>query len=150
MVGRLMKSSHKSVRNTNRLDREDNFPVNAAAAATELSPSVATNGGSSSMTYEAKVILAWDLPPFDDAADCPKCASGAVRVLFHSHFAGDFPCRTSSRWLMDEHLFRVCVRCGYSGGARPSLTLSPTADPNFGRPETAKGWLTADARFDAV
>lgn len=73
-------------------------------------------------------VWAEDLPPFDEDADCPKCASGAVRVLFHSYSTDGFPCRTSTIWLMDGHLCRVCERCGH-GWCEAALDTKPGRRP---------------------
>jgi hypothetical protein len=76
-----------------------------------------------------RYVWARDLPPFDEDADCPKCASGAVGVLFHSYSVDDFPCRTG-RWLMDGHLCRVCERCGY-GWCEAALDTKPAHRPEL-------------------
>lgn len=69
------------------------------------------------MTRHMKVVLPPDLPPFDADADCSKCGSDIVNVLFHRGGTGnrEFPCCDPGRLLVKgEHLCRVCARCGHA------------------------------------
>lgn len=55
-----------------------------------------------------------DLPPFDEAASCPKCGCAAVRTVYHECTETGFPCGMEhARWVLDGHLCRVCERCSH-------------------------------------
>ena len=57
-------------------------------------------------------IRAKDLPPFDENASCAKCGWGAIRAIYHRTSIEGCPCEFAQVWVMDEHLCRVCERCG--------------------------------------
>lgn len=71
-----------------------------------------------------------DLPPFDETADCPKCASGGMSVIFHGCNAKGFPCETIRRWVIDGHLCRICERCGY-GWCEAAVDTKPARRPDL-------------------
>lgn len=92
------------------------------------------------MTRQTKVVLPPDLPPFDADADCSKCGSDIVNVLFHRSGTGcrEFPCCDPGRQLVKgEHLCRVCARCGHAWceatvetkpARKPELRLAGTSE----------------------
>jgi hypothetical protein len=71
-------------------------------------------------------VWARDLPPFDEAADCPKCGGGAVRTVYHLCSERGFPCGLDyGRWVLDGHLCRVCERCGHGWCEAPADVKPP-------------------------
>lgn len=55
-----------------------------------------------------------DLPAFDEAASCPKCGGADVGTVYHLGSERGFPCGLDhGRWVLDEHLCRVCRRCSH-------------------------------------
>lgn len=67
-----------------------------------------------------------DLPPFDEAADCPKCGGGAVRTIYHPGYEKGFPCGLDfGRWVLDGHLCRVCERCSHGWCEAPADVKPP-------------------------
>jgi hypothetical protein len=79
-----------------------------------------------------------DLPPFDEDAGCPKCASGAISVIFHFIHTDGFPCESSGEWVIGGHLCRVCQRCGY-GWCEAPVDAKPAHRPDLRAVGTENG-----------
>lgn len=67
-----------------------------------------------------------NLPPFAEDADCPKCRSGSVAVIWHDYCKKKFPCETDFEWILGEHLCRVCNRCRHGWCEAPADVKPPT------------------------
>lgn len=83
------------------------------------------------MTWTTEIILPEDLPPFDEAAGCPKCAGGILDVIFHDGITKGFPCWiTGVLMVRGEHLCRVCTRCGYKR-CEATVETKPARQPEL-------------------
>lgn len=70
-----------------------------------------------------------DLPPFDEAASCPKCGCAAVRAVYHECTETGFPCGMEhAQWVLDGHLCRVCERCSH-GWCEAPVDVKPPRGP---------------------
>jgi hypothetical protein len=80
---------------------------------------------------QTEVILPQDLPPFDEAAGCPKCGRSAMGVTFHCGIADGFPCWvTGVRIVKGEHLCRICDQCGH-GWCEATVETKPARRPGL-------------------
>ncbi len=90
------------------------------------------------MTRVAAVVVAVELPPFNEHAVCSKCAGAAVGTAYHAAPVGRCPCASAA----GEHLCRACQRCGYAWceatadaapACPPALRLVAGRDQRAGR-----------------